>query len=307
MAAGPDRRERADAHAMTQAAARPLATPVAVVTGASGGIGRHIALGLARAGRRVVLVGRDRARTQAALAWIAEQEPAAALETEIADLSCLAAVQALGERVAARHPQITLLVNNAGVFEAKPVTTDEGFDRVLAVNLLAPFVLTRALLPALTAGAPSRIVNVGSSSSDGAHLDPGRLVLGARWSMVAAYGQSKLALLMASVALADHLRGSGVMLNVVHPGLVATGLVRTGGVIGAAWRLIALAALSEAQGAEAPLHVALSPEFAEVSGAYVKKRRAVRPNRQALDRAQVQAVWLETQRLAGPWLAPWPA
>ncbi len=285
----------------------PVSPAIAVVTGATGGIGRHVALGLAQAGRRVVLVGRDAARTQAASAWIVAQAPSAALESEIADLSSLAQVRSLGERIAARHPEVKLLINNAGVFEARPVTTSEGFDRVLAVNLLAPLVLTRALLPALTAGAPARIVNVGSSSSDRARLDPDRLVLGRRWSMVAAYGQSKLALMMASFALAERLRGAGVTVNVVHPGLVATGLVRTGGVIGAAWRLLALAALSEAQGADTPLHVALSPEFADITGAYVKKRRAVRPNRQALDPAQVERVWAETQRLAAPWLAPWPA
>ena len=283
----------------------PPPTP-AVVTGATGGLGRYVALGLARAGRPVVLVGRDPGRSEAARAWISGQVPGARLEVEIADLSSLAQARDLGARIAARHRRVGLLVNNAGVFEAKPVTTPEGVDRVLAVNLLAPMVLTNALLPALLAGAPARIVNVGSSSSDRARLDPDRLELGRRWSMVAAYGQSKLALMMASFALAERLRGTGVVVNVVHPGLVATGLVRTGGVIGAAWRLIALAALTEEQGADTPLHVALDPAFAGVSGVYVKTRRPVRPNRQALDKAQLARVWTQVQQLAGPWLAPWP-
>ena len=289
----------------------PDISPVAVVTGATGGIGRHIALGLARAGRRVVLVGRDAGRNEAARAWIAGQVPGSRLEVELTDLSSLAQAQDLGARIAARHPRVSLLVNNAGVFEARPVTTAEGFDRVLAVNLLAPMVLTNALLPALVAGAlvagaPARIVNVGSSSSDRARLDPDRLELGRRWSMVAAYGQSKLALMMASFVLAERLAGRGVSVHVVHPGLVATGLVRTGGVIGAAWRLIALAALSEEQGADTPLHVALDPDFAQTSGVYVKRRRVVRPNRQALDKAQTARLWAQVQRLAGPWLGPWP-
>ena len=279
---------------------------VAVVTGATGGLGRHVASGLAREGRLVVVVARDRARGEAAQAWIAAQAPGAATELEIADLSSLQQTRLAGERISSRHPRIGLLVNNAGVFEAKPVATPEGFDRVLAVNLLAPLVLTRALLGALKAEAPSRIVNVGSSSSDRARLDPDDLVLGRRWSMVRAYGQSKLALMMATFALAERLKSSGVSANVVHPGLVATGLVRTDGVIGAAWKLISLGALSEAQGADTPLHVALDPAFAQVSGTYVKRRRAVRPNPQARDAAQVQRVWVQTERLAGPWLAPWP-
>lgn len=273
--------------------------PVAVVTGATGGIGREIALGLARAGRHVVLVGRDQGRGEAALAWIAERAPGASTELMLADLSLVAATRDLGRRILERHPRIALLVNNAGAFDARQVVTSEGFDRVLATNLLAPFVLSEALLPALRAAAPSRIVNVGSSSSDRARLDPGRLVLGRRWRMVAAYGQSKLALMMVTFELARRLEGSGVVANVVHPGLVASGLIRTGGPIGAAWRLLAHVSLTEEQGADTPLHVALSPEFAGITGAYVKRRRAVRPNRQALDRAAVTRVWAETTRLAG--------
>ena len=286
---------------------RDIRLPIAVVTGATGGLGRHVALGLARAGRHVVLIARDQARADAARAWIAKHVPQASTAIELADLSSLSQAQAAGLRIAAHHPKIELLVNNAGVFEAKPISTAEGFDRVLAVNLLAPMVLTGALLPALRAGGPARIVNVGSSSSDRARLNPDELVLGDRWGMVKAYGQSKLALMMATFALAARLQGSGVVANVVHPGLVATGLVRTGGVIGAAWKLMALGALTEAEGADPPLHVALDPAFEEVSGAYIKRRRAVRPNPQAQDRSQMDRVWIQVQRLAGPWMAPEPS
>ena len=284
----------------------PPASPVAVVTGATGGLGRHVALGLARAGRRVVLVSRDPGRGEAAHRWITDQAPRAGIELELADLSVLAQTRAAGERIAARHPRLSLLVNNAGVFEASPVATAEGFDRVLATNLISPLVLTRALLPALLAGAPARVVMVGSSSSDRAHLDPERLVLGRRWGMVRAYGQSKLALMMASFAWAERLQGCGVTLNVVHPGLVATGLVRTGGAIALAWGLIGRFALSEAEGADTPLHAALDPDFATRSGVYVKRRRPVRSNPQARDPAQVRRVAQEVERLAAPWLAPWP-
>ena len=159
-------------------------------------------------------------------------------------------------------------------------------------------VLTEALLkPSLRAGAPSRIVNVRSSTSDRAHVDPDHLMLGRRWTMVRAYGQSKLALMMASFALAKELAGSGVTVNVVHPGTVATGLVRTGGVIGLVWRGMALMALSEEQGADTPLYAALAPELGAVSGVYLKNRRTARPNPQALDPALAQRVWVAAQAL----------
>jgi NAD(P)-dependent dehydrogenase (short-subunit alcohol dehydrogenase family) len=188
------------------------------------------------------------------------------------------------------------------VFEARPATTSEGFERVMAVNLLSPFVLAEALLPQLETGAPARIVMTGSSSSDRARIDPDRLALGERWGMVRAYAQSKLALLMATFALAERLDGSGVTTTVVHPGFVATGLVREGGAIGMGWSVLSRFGLSEAQGADTPLHAALDPSFAELSGVYVKKRRPVRPNQQALDPAQCRRVLAEVERLARPWL-----
>jgi NAD(P)-dependent dehydrogenase (short-subunit alcohol dehydrogenase family) len=276
--------------------------PVAVVTGGTGGLGRHVALGLARAGRQVVLLARNAERGEAARDWILNQAPEAVVELELADLSLLGETRAAGERIAARHPEIALLVANAGVFEARPVETSEGLDRVLAVNLLSPFVLAGTLLPALQAGAPARIVMTGSSSSDRAHLDPEGLVLGRRWGMVRAYAQSKLALLMATFALAERLEGSGVTATVVHPGFVATGLVRTGGVIGLAWSMLGRFGLSEAQGADSPLHAALDPGFGELSGVYVKRRRPVRPNHRALDPAACRRVLAEVERLAAPFL-----
>jgi NAD(P)-dependent dehydrogenase (short-subunit alcohol dehydrogenase family) len=276
----------------------PSSEPVAVVTGATSGLGRHVALGLARAGRRLVLIARNAERGEAARAWLTHQAPTAEVELEYADLSLLAATRDAGERIAARHPQIALLMANAGVFRAKPLATAEGLDQVLAVNLLSPLVLAETLVPALKAGAPARIVMTGSSSSDRANLAPDQLVLGERWGMVRAYGQSKLALLMATIALAERLEGSGVSANVVHPGFVATPLVREPGAIGAAWALLGRFGLSEAEGADSPLHVALDPEFAVRSGAYVKKRRPVRPNPQALDRDQCRRVLAEAERLA---------
>jgi len=216
----------------------------------------------------------------------------------IADLSLLSATRDAGSLIASRHPEIKLLVNNAGIFDATPVATAESHERVLATNLLSPFVLTQTLLPALRAGAPSRIITVGSSTSDRARIDPDRLVLGRRWTMVRAYGQSKLAVMMMTFALARELEGTGVVANVVHPGLVASGLVRTRGMIGLVWRRLAPFALTEEQGADTPLIAALAPAFASVSGAYIKNGRIVPPNRRALDPALVRRVWSATERLA---------
>lgn len=274
-----------------------LEHPVSVVTGATGGIGRWIALGLARAGHHTILVGRNRTRGEAAQTWLTERVPNSSSELVIANLSLLSATRDAAVFIASRHPKISSLVNNAAIFEAKPLLTTEGHERVLATNLLSPFVFTRALLPALLAGAPSRIIAIGSSTSDHAHIDPDNLMLGRHWRMQRAYSQSKLALMMTTFALAKQLENTGVVANVVHPGLVATGLVRTGGIIGLAWRCLAGVALTEEQGADTPLHAALAPELATVSGAYLKNCRIVPPNPQALDPIRVARVWKATERL----------
>jgi NAD(P)-dependent dehydrogenase (short-subunit alcohol dehydrogenase family) len=271
---------------------------VAVVTGATSGIGRFIALGLARAGHKLVLVCRNRNRSAAARAWIAESVGDCDIEVTIADLSRLSESERAARDIALRYPRINLLINNAGAFETTFVETAEGFDRVLAVNLLSPFVLTETLLPSLLAGAPSRIVNVGSSTSDRAKIDPAKLALGDSWTMVRAYSQSKLALMMTTFEWAERLAGTGVTVNVVHPGLVATNLVRSGGLVGLAWRCLSLAAMSEKQGAESVLHAALSSELETATGIYLKNRKPARPNPRALNPALRERVWTETARLS---------
>jgi NAD(P)-dependent dehydrogenase (short-subunit alcohol dehydrogenase family) len=272
--------------------------PLSVVTGATGGIGRSIARGLAEAGHELILVCRTAQGGETVRNWILVQHPGAKIDIAVADLSLLAETRRVGDAIAAGGRAVDVLVNNAGVFTHRREETAEGHERVIAVNHLAPFVLTRALLPVLAAGG--RIVNVGSSRSDRASIDPDDLEGRCRWGMARSYAQSKLALLMVTSIWAERLRPHGVTANTVHPGAVATGLVRAGGTIGLAWAAMAPFLLTEAEGAVSPLHAALSSDFAGISGAYVKKRRPVRPNRLALDSALVQRVWEATALLIGP-------
>lgn len=276
--------------------------PVSVVTGATGGIGRWIALGLARAGHTVVAVGRDRQRGNDMVAWIAAQVPSARVDLLVGDLSSLATTRSIGMLIGARHPAVDVLVNNAGVFCTHREETSEGHERVIALNHLSPFVLTRALIPVLRGagqrGTAARIVNIGSSMSDRARIDPADLESRVRWGMVRSYGQSKLALTIATLGWAKRLQNAGIVANVVHPGTVATNLVRASGSIGLAWRIMAPFLLTEEQGADTALHVALSAKFDTITGAYVKDRQVVRPNRRVFDPALVEQVWLATEALA---------
>jgi NAD(P)-dependent dehydrogenase (short-subunit alcohol dehydrogenase family) len=274
-----------------------LNSKTAVVTGATSGIGRWIASGLAAAGYALTLIARDEDRAAATVAWLQSRTPGAVVEVRIADLSSLAETRAVAGLILRDRSRLDLLVNNAGVLCAKRQVTAEGHERTLAVNLLSPLALTEALLPALQAAAPSRIVMVGSSTSDRARIDPDNLELVRGWSMVRAYAQSKLALLMASRALAKRLEGAGVTVNVVHPGLVATEIVRQGGLVGLAWRVMAPFSLTPEQGAETPLHACLSPEMAGETGLYLKRRRPATPNPLVHDAALAARVSAATHLL----------
>ncbi len=271
--------------------------PVAVVTGATGGIGRWIALHLARAGVHTVLVGRDAARLEAARGFIGTRIAGASLELALADLSRLDETRRLGETIAGRHERVDVLVNNAGVFCATREWTSEGREMVLAVNHLSPFVLTRALRGALRASGQARVVNVGSRMSERVGMDADDLELDRHWGPVRAYGRSKLAMTMATFEWAARLGADGVLINVVHPGDVATGLMVSRGIGGVVWRLLTPFLMTPEQGAACPLHAALSPALAGVSGCYLKDKRIALPNPLALDPVLRRAVWDATERL----------
>lgn len=271
---------------------------IAVVTGATSGIGRWIALGLARAGISLVLPSRSEAGGIAVRDWLLDRVPTAAVELVSADLSSMNSTTAAARLIQARYPAINLLVNNAGVFRAKRERTAEGHDLVLAVNHLAPFVLMRELRPALLAGGSSRIVTVGSSTSDSAGINPDDLELRRGWTMTRAYGRSKLAVMCATFETARLLADTGVTANVVHPGMVATNLIRSGGPIGLVWRALRPWVRTEEQGADTPLHVCLAPDLARVTGRYFKDRVPVAPNKRALDPTLCRRVWEATERLA---------
>ncbi len=218
----------------------------------------------------------------------------------LADLSSLQQTRTAAAGIAERFPRIDLLVNNAGLITPQREVTAEGHERILAVNHLSPFVLTHALEWALRDAAPSRVVNIGSASSDRvASIDLDDLEGERRWWGPRAYGRSKLALMMATFEWARRLAAAGVDVNVVHPGVVSTAIGAVPGVIGVVWSLMRPFMINAEQGADTPLYMALAPELTGKTGLYFKKRQPVRPNRLALDPALVLQLWNETERLIG--------
>jgi NAD(P)-dependent dehydrogenase (short-subunit alcohol dehydrogenase family) len=273
---------------------------LAIVTGATAGVGQYTALGLARLGFAVIITGRDAARLAAAKAWIEAAEPGARIMTETADFASLRQVRAMAGRIVANHSALTILVNNAGLIMTHRETTEDGFEMTWQVNHLAPFLLTNLLLPILKAAAPSRIVNVASDAANSGriHFDDvnrERHMLG----VGLAYPQSKLANIMFTQALAHRLEGSGVTTAAVHPGFVASNFGKKGAITAALWALIRPLQISEEKGAENSLFAATTPDTAAISGRYLVAKKVTRSPGQSNDPEAVERLWRASAEMVG--------
>ena len=273
---------------------------VALVTGATAGIGLESAVGLARAGVRVIVHGRDEARAEEARYIVADRSGSTHIETAIADFASLAQVRALAERALSAHDRLDVLVNNAGLIAPRFRLSEDGYELTIAVNHLAPFLLTNLLLDRLRESAPSRIVTVASMAHRGARLDLATWTGPQDWAPLTAYGRSKLCNILFTRALATRLEGSGVTATCLHPGVIATKIGDTAGTVaGFGWRLIKPFLTSVERGAATSIFLATVPDPIPFHGKYVIGRRAHQPDAPALDDALAQALWAKSERLTG--------
>ena len=274
---------------------------VCVVTGATSGIGKAAATALARLGATVVLVGRDRGRTEAAAAEIAPVS-ASPPRAEFADLASLEQVRGLAGRLDGLE-RIDVLINNAGLVLGERRITPDGLEHVFALNHLAPFLLTSLLLPKLTASAPARVVTVTSDAHSAARLDLSDPNLEHGWDSWRSYANSKLANILFTRELARRLDGTGVTANCAHPGVVRTGFGRESRPLLKLGITIARPfMLSPERGADTIVYLASSPDVAGQTGGYYIKRQRREPSAAARDDAAARELWELSEKLTG--LAP---
>ena len=263
-----------------------------MITGASSGIGRATALDLARMGADLVLVCRNRGRADETVEEIRATAGSCNVDVLLADLSSQQAIRQLARDYLATERPLHVLVNNAGVVNLRRMLTVDGIETVFAVNHLAYFLLTNLLLSRLTASAPARIVNVASDAHRFGGMNFDDLGGERRYRTMRIYGQSKLANILFTYELARRLEGTGVTVNCLHPGAVATGLGKNNG----GWAKVVIGMLrpffrTAESGAATSIYLASAPQVEGLSGKYFSDCRETRSSPASYDVAAARRLW----------------
>ena len=264
-----------------------LRAKVVMVTGANAGMGKEISLALAGSGANLVMVSRDRDRGEAARADVEQKTGNKAVELLIADLSSQRSIRSLVKEFETRHYRLDVLINNAGVSLPRRRETVDGLETVFATNHLGPFLLTNLLLPALTAGAPSRIVTVSSGAQAMGRIDFDDLQSVRSYNEIRVYNQTKLANILFTYELARRLAGTGVTANAVEPGFVKTNLK-----VPFPFSIFSFMRGSAVEGAQPSVFLATSPDVEGVSGNFLShKGVAIRSSKLSYDEGAARRLW----------------
>lgn len=270
-----------------------------VITGANSGIGKETARELGRMGARIVLVCRTKERGEEALKELSLENPGR-FDLLIADLSSLKNIESLAETLKKNYPKIDVLLHNAGVFFEKRVESVDGIEMTLAVNHVAVFHLTMLMLEHLKAGGSSRIIIVSSEAHLKGQVNLEDLEFKKRkFRLLEAYGQSKLLNVLFMKELNRKIKGSGLTINCVHPGVVGTNIVaaNSGPFLKLVWKFGSLFMLTASQGARTSIKVAADPSLKDITDKYFEKEKISKYNRIADDEKLAKDVWRATENI----------
>ncbi len=278
----------------------PLAGKTVLVTGATAGIGRATALGLATMGANLAITGRDRERTEGAAREV-RAVGGGQVDVFVADLSSQKEVRRLAGEVLEAYPRIDVLVNNVGGYWNTRHVTADGLEHTFALNHLAPFLLTNLLLDRLKQSAPARVVTVSSNAQAMGRIDFDDLQGERSYSGSRAYNQSKLANVLFTYELARRLRSIAVTANALHPGVVSTsfGAEDPRGI----QRLIIPFARpfmkDPAKGAATSIHLASAPDLEQVTGRFFANSKPKKSSKRSYDEAAGARLWQVSADLVG--------
>jgi NAD(P)-dependent dehydrogenase (short-subunit alcohol dehydrogenase family) len=274
-----------------------------VITGGSDGIGLECSSQVAASdpGCRIVLVGRSPDRTATAVGRLRAEQPSCRVDSLLCDFTDQHAVRRLADDLLTTCDRIDVLVNNAGSVFARRTLTPDGVESTFAVNHLGGFLLTELLVDRLVESAPSRVVFTSSTAHYSATMDLDDLGFEHGYSIMKAYGRSKLANVLTARRLARRLEGTGVTVTSLHPGAIATHIWR-----GAPWFAQPVLAVLKRWKMETPqvggsrlAYLAISPEVEGQTGGFYTRDRLREPSELARDEALGERFYAESARLVG--------
>ncbi len=273
-----------------------------LITGADGGIGREITRALAKKGSSLVMACIDADAARPVCEEIKEESGNVAIEIMQIDLASLASVRQFAGSFSDRYQQLHVLINNAGVFCAKRQETADGFEKTLGINYLGPFLLTNLLLPVLKKTPEARIINVSSNACAQGRLDLNNIHLKKGYQGFKAYANSKLAVVLFTLELAERMKGSGITVNAVHPGHVATNIWN---MWPGKWyqsllfKIIRRFARTPEEAAHNSVFLACSDEVSGITGTYFDDRKPKALPTACTDVTLRKNLWALSEKLTG--------
>ena len=269
---------------------------IVFITGATSGIGKETARGLAQLGATVVITTRDVQRGEQTKQELMQSTKNNNIDVLFCDLSSFTSIRNCCIEFQKRYTTLHVLINNAGIAEYHRRESKDGIENTFAVNYLAPFLMTNLLLDMIKKSAPARIINLTSGLHSGTiHFDDLEFHHG--FSGMKVYGHSKLAIILFTRLLAERLKGTGVTVNCVNPGMSATNLNRDAGWFSA--KFFTLIAKEASKGAQTPIYLASSSEVETTSGEYFEKKGVKTTNKETYDMDVAKKLWDVSTKYVG--------
>ncbi|MBC8452783.1 MAG: SDR family oxidoreductase [Spirochaetes bacterium] len=275
---------------------------VVLITGASSGMGKAASMELARTGAIVVMLCRNKERGEKALQEVRTSSKNNSVELMLCDLGSLKSVRDFCVEFKSKYQRLNVLINNAGVILPGYHQTADGYELQFGVNHLGHFLLTNELLSLLLAAAPARIITVASGAHKIGKIHFKDVNLKKNYTAWCAYAQSKLANILFTYELAERLKGTGVTVNCLHPGAVATsmGVNRDTGFGTLITRMLRPFFQTSEKGSETAVYLAMSQDIEGISGKYFYRKRSVPSSKRSYDIIAAKKLWDLSEKMVQP-------
>jgi NAD(P)-dependent dehydrogenase (short-subunit alcohol dehydrogenase family) len=271
-----------------------------LITGANSGIGKTTATTLSIMGYKVVFVARNIEKAEATKKEIIQVSGNNSVDFILADLMSLSQIEECASTFKHRHENLDILINNAGVCLPERRITEDGFEAMFQINHLSHFLLTNLMLEVLEKNEESRIINVSSAGHKVGKFDLDNLQSEHHFGSLSTYCNTKLLNILFTFELAERLKGTGVTVNTLHPGVVNTNFAgEMKGVFNVLNQMTKPFLINPEKGAATSIYLATSEDVKTVTGKYFEKCKAVEPKNKFINKVNQQLLWDKSMELSG--------